>query len=359
MSHSRLLTVGLILLSLLVGSTSQDNPLAFNRYDANLDNVIDKTEFQNLVVPAIRSNNANANSAKTVPPPAYPAAATQPPAANNDQNNGYIPAQNIDDKPKTYNHQNQHTQPTIVTDDSTASPFFPAFAKSWSMIIATELGDKTFFIAAILSMRFPKLPVFLGAFAALTAMTILSVGMGAVLPNLIDRRYTHLFGGALFLYFGVRLLWDSKDMVDGRVSDELQEVEEELQHGKKDDDENNETETASNMEVEAGDGNTNKQQSKQQGNNNQSALEKVFINALTLTFLAEWGDRSQIATVTLAASKDALGVTLGGIIGHGMCTGLAVVGGRMLAGKISEKNATVGGGVTFLVFGIHALFFEE
>jgi len=31
-------------------------------------------------------------------------------------------------------------------------------------------------------------------------------------------------------------------------------------------------------------------------------------------------------------------VTLGGIIGHGLCTGLAVVGGRALSAKISERT---------------------
>ena len=39
----------------------------------------------------------------------------------------------------------------------------------------SELGDKTFFIAAILAMRNNKLTVFLAAIAALGVMTVLSV----------------------------------------------------------------------------------------------------------------------------------------------------------------------------------------
>eukprot|EP00984_Skeletonema_dohrnii_P038096 scaffold40930_cov122-Skeletonema_dohrnii-CCMP3373.AAC.1 len=76
-----------------------------------------------------------------------------------------------------------------------------------------------------------------------------------------------------------------------------------------------------------------------------SSWEAVFIQALTMTFLAEWGDRSQIATIALAAAKDPLGVTIGGCIGHSICTGMAVVGGRMLASRISEKTVAFYGGL--------------
>lgn len=58
---------------------------------------------------------------------------------------------------------------------------------------------------------------------------------------------------------------------------------------------------------------------------------KVVTLSFTMTFLAEWGDRSQIATIALAAAKDPYGVTLGGVLGHSLCTGMAVIGGRMLA----------------------------
>jgi len=77
-----------------------------------------------------------------------------------------------------------------------------------------------------------------------------------------------------------------------------------------------------------------------------------------MTFFAEWGDRSQIATIALAAAKDPTGVTVGACFGHFLCTGMAVVGGRMLASRISEKTVHLGGGTIFLLFGIHSMFFE-
>jgi Ca2+/H+ antiporter, TMEM165/GDT1 family len=83
-------------------------------------------------------------------------------------------------------------------------------------------------------------------------------------------------------------------------------------------------------------------------------MMQVFTQAFLMTFLAEWGDRSQIATVTLSATKDAFGVTLGAILGHSMCTGIAVVGGKFLASRISERTVAIVGGVLFVLFALHS-----
>jgi putative Ca2+/H+ antiporter (TMEM165/GDT1 family) len=45
---------------------------------------------------------------------------------------------------------------------------------SFSVIIVSELGDKTFFIAAIMAMRYNRLTVLVGAMLALGVMTCLS-----------------------------------------------------------------------------------------------------------------------------------------------------------------------------------------
>lgn len=52
--------------------------------------------------------------------------------------------------------------------------FFHAFAAALSVILVSEIGDKTFFIAAIMAMRHPRLTVFAGAIFALALMTVLS-----------------------------------------------------------------------------------------------------------------------------------------------------------------------------------------
>ena len=87
----------------------------------------------------------------------------------------------------------------------------------------------------------------------------------------------------------------------------------------------------------------------------EDTLNRVLAQAFTLTFLAEWGDRSQIATIALAAAREPFGVTLGASIGHAMCTGLAVIGGKLLASSISERTVLLVGGVLFCIFSVLAM----
>ena len=61
--------------------------------------------------------------------------------------------------------------------------FSHAFLASLSVIIVSELGDKTFFIAAIMAMSHPRLTVFAGAMSALAAMHVMS---GEYLLQLYD-----------------------------------------------------------------------------------------------------------------------------------------------------------------------------
>uniref|UniRef100_A0A4X2KY86 GDT1 family protein n=1 Tax=Vombatus ursinus TaxID=29139 RepID=A0A4X2KY86_VOMUR len=57
-----------------------------------------------------------------------------------------------------------------------------------------------------------------------------------------------------------------------------------------------------------------------------------------------------------ARAEDPYGVAVGGTVGHCLCTGLAVIGGRMIAQKISVRTVTIIGGIVFLAFAFSALF---
>ncbi|KAL7615707.1 hypothetical protein Lser_V15G03417 [Lactuca serriola] len=66
-----------------------------------------------------------------------------------------------------------------------------AFFASLSMILVSEIGDETFIIAALMAMHHPKSIVLSGALSALFVMTILSIGLGRIVPNLISRKHTN------------------------------------------------------------------------------------------------------------------------------------------------------------------------
>jgi putative Ca2+/H+ antiporter (TMEM165/GDT1 family) len=264
-------------------------------------------------------------------------------------------------------------QPIISAGTTTTTSiwygFGKAFTSSLMMILATEIGDKTFFIAAILSMKHSRTIVFTGAILALICMTIISTGMGLILPKFLNRKYTHILSGILFLYFGSKLLYDAQQMEDGKVSEELEEVEEELlqkhnsaisksssSHNKK----NKKKGDDDDIDMEGGNNHNNKNTNTLRSSATTAlSTYSVFMMALTLTFVAEWGDRSQIATIALASAKNPIGVTIGAIIGHSICTASACMGGRILASNISEKTVSQYGGIIFLIFGFHSLFFES
>lgn len=68
-----------------------------------------------------------------------------------------------------------------------ADDFAKATFNAISATIATELGDKTFCIAAIMAMRYNRAYVFAGALGALIVMSVLSVVIGIAFPALMPR----------------------------------------------------------------------------------------------------------------------------------------------------------------------------
>ncbi|CAI0552450.1 unnamed protein product [Linum tenue] len=197
------------------------------------------------------------------------------------------------------------------------------FTKSLAMTILSEIGDKTFIAAAILAMRHPRRLVLAGCLGALIVMTMLSAVVGWAAPNLLSRTWTHHI-----------------TTVD---ADELAEVEAELD-----------------ADWKSGAG-ANKEDSK---NGDESKKKKrpfmaqffspILLKAFSITFFGEWGDKSQLATIGLAADENPFGVVLGGILGQALCTTAAVVGGKSLASQISERMVALSGGILFIVFGIQS-----
>lgn len=203
-----------------------------------------------------------------------------------------------------------------------------AFTAGLLLITISELGDKTFFIAVILSMRHSRKLVFVGVTAALAAMTVLSVIFGQILSVLTQgsKIYVHYAEIILFIAFGLKLLYDAWKMPTHAEEEVIEEVIEEAKEA-----------------VEQADLDSQKK-----------SIWGILLKSFVLTFIAEWGDRTQIATIALAASNNPIGVTAGAILGHAICAAIAVIGGKLIAGKISEKQITFLGGILFIIFGIFA-----
>ena len=119
------------------------------------------------------------------------------------------------------------------------------FSESISVILVSEIGDKTFFIAAILAMRNNKLTVFLAAVSALFLMTVLSALLGWVVTTFIpryfsssevclcfviftEREITYYTCTAIMFAFALKMLWEAWRMGEGEMEETQKEVEQEL-----------------------------------------------------------------------------------------------------------------------------------
>ncbi|XP_027075426.2 GDT1-like protein 5 isoform X1 [Coffea arabica] len=226
-------------------------------------------------------------------------------------------------------------------------PMFQGFGKSLMMTVLSEVGDRTFCVAAILAMRHPWSSVLCGCLSSVILTTTLSAVIGWAAPNLIPRELAHRITTLLFFGFGLWSLWEAYNE-DDDDNEELEQVEKEL-----------------NQDAAPKD-TTGKGPKGKEGSKVAEDLKKqrkpfltnffspVFIEAFSVTFFGEWGDKSQLATIGLAADENAVGVILGGILAQVLCTVAAVAGGKSLASKISERLVTMASGVVFLIFGVQS-----
>ncbi|MEY4352214.1 MAG: hypothetical protein RLZZ609_455 [Cyanobacteriota bacterium] len=206
-----------------------------------------------------------------------------------------------------------------------SDPGLAAFGASLTAITLAELGDKTFFMALILATRHRGRDVFLGAFGALTAVTLISLGLGYGLRELLPPTVVPWLAAALFLGFGLKLVIDAQRMGAHEADDEEQEAEQAI----------NEAESGRRIRT----------------------TWAVIWEAFVLVFIAELGDRTQFTTIFLATAPafTFAGLLVGTLLGHALVTWLAVGAGKWIGGRISEKLLYRLSGGLFLVFGLVAL----
>lgn len=178
-----------------------------------------------------------------------------------------------------------------------------------------------------MAMRHPRAIVLAGAFAALALMSLLSAMLGQILPALLPRRYTTVAAAILFFVFGAIMMKEGIEMESGndKIQEEMREVQKEVEDAEEkvgshspisarrlEDAEEGSSTSYPPATSPSGNGHrlltrgesAKKEQSLKQGLVNlvQLFVNPILVQTFVMTFLAEWGDRSQISTIALAAA---------------------------------------------------------
>lgn len=208
-----------------------------------------------------------------------------------------------------------------------SDPNLAAFGSSLTAITLAELGDKTFFMALILAVRHRARWVFIGSFAALTAVTLISLALGYGLRELLPQSLVPWLAAMLFLSFGIKLLIDAQGMAANAAIEEKVEAEQAIN-------------TAESSKVF-------------------NTAWAVIWEAFVLVFIAELGDRTQFTTIFMATAPAQVfsfsGLLAGTLLGHALVTWLAIGAGKWIGQWVNERLLYRLSGGLFLVFGLAAL----
>ena len=208
-----------------------------------------------------------------------------------------------------------------------SDPSLAAFGSSLTAITLAELGDKTFFMALILAVRHRARWVFIGSFAALTAVTLISLALGYGLRELLPQSLVPWLAAVLFLSFGIKLLIDAQGMAANAATEEKAEAEQVIN-------------TAESSKVF-------------------NTVWAVIWESFVLVFIAELGDRTQFTTIFMATAPAQVfsfgGLLAGTLLGHALVTWLAVGAGKWIGQWVNERLLYRLSGGLFLVFGLAAL----
>ena len=177
-----------------------------------------------------------------------------------------------------------------------------AFLVSFGIIFVAELGDKSQLMALTFATRYRFWTVLAGITVATAFVHLLSVGIGRVLGEALPFGWINLLAGLAFIGFG---LWTLR-------GDELT--------------------------------NADRQRSQRGG---ASALVAVGV----AFFLAELGDKTMLATITLATNHEWVGTWIGSTLGMVAADALAIGVGALLGRTLPEKVVKYGAAVLFFLFG--------
>lgn len=174
---------------------------------------------------------------------------------------------------------------------------------SLGVIFVAELGDKSQLMALAFAARYKALPVLIGITIATAFVHAFSVLVGAVVGAQLPTHTISIVAGVAFLAFGA---WTLR-------GDELDEDE-----------------------------------AARASRSTHSAVAAASV----AFFLAELGDKTMLATITLATREGVFGTWAGSTIGMVAADALAIVVGRHLGARLPERAIKIGAATLFFVFGV-------
>ncbi|KSZ58196.1 membrane protein [Rhodococcus pyridinivorans KG-16] len=177
-----------------------------------------------------------------------------------------------------------------------------ALVLSFAVVFVAELGDKSQLMAMTFALRYRWWVVLSGILFATTAVHLVSVAVGHYLGVAIPATAISIVGGIAFLIFGA---WTLR-------GDSL------------DDDE----------QSKAG-----------------RVARSAFLAVTSAFFLAELGDKTMLATITLATDNNWAGVWIGSTVGMVAADALAIVIGAVLGRHLPDNAIRYGAAALFFGFG--------
>jgi putative Ca2+/H+ antiporter (TMEM165/GDT1 family) len=180
--------------------------------------------------------------------------------------------------------------------------FLAALAISFGVIFVAELGDKSQLMALTFATRYRAVTVLVGITIATAVVHLVSVGVGLGLGAALPTGWIGLLAGLAFLGFGA---WTLRG--DSLTDDE-------------------------------------KSKAARSGKSALWAVGGAF-------FLAELGDKTMLATITLATQHGWFGTWIGSTIGMVAADALAILIGRWLGKSLPEKAIKYGAAALFVIFG--------
>lgn len=184
--------------------------------------------------------------------------------------------------------------------------FFIALAVSFGVIFVAELGDKSQLMALTFATRFKPWPVLIGITIATAIVHAVSVAVGYGLGAALPTGWIALVAAVAFFAFGA---WTLRG--DSLTDEEKKKAE--------------------------------------------TTDKKAIIAVGVAFFLAELGDKTMLATITLATSYGWFGTWLGSTIGMVAADALAILLGRALGKRLPERTIKYGAAALFVVFGVWLL----